>query len=67
MMVCTSGNAVIVSDDGRMIKYKYMCPSCGHVDNQEHNCSISARVSQSCTSSCPKCRKNYGTFKFERR
>ena len=46
MVICTSGNAVITSDNGNMIHYKYKCPSCGYVDSQEHLCSVSSRTSQ---------------------
>lgn len=67
MVICTSGNAVITSDDGRMIKYRHQCPNCGYVDNQEHLCSVSGRVSQCYTYSCSKCHKPLGDFKFERR
>lgn len=68
MVICTSGNAVITSDDGRMIKYKHQCPSCGYVDNQENLCSISSgKVSQNFSYSCSKCHKSLGSFEFERR
>lgn len=67
MVICTSGNAVITSDDGRMIKYRYKCPSCGYVDNQESLCSVSGRVKQNTTVSCFKCRKTIWGFEFERR
>ena len=67
MVICTSGNAVITSDNGNMIHYKYKCPSCGYVDSQERLCSVSSRTSQMSSVSCPKCRKPFGDFKFERR
>ena len=68
MVNCTSGNAIIVKDTGNMITYKYRCPSCGHVDNQEHLCSISSGKTKQCFSvSCPNCRKPLGSFDFERR
>ena len=67
MVICTSGNAVITKDDGRMINFKYQCPSCGYVDNQEHLCSVSGRVTQCTTYYCSKCHKPIGDFKFERR
>lgn len=68
MVICTSGNAVITKDDGKMIRYRHKCPSCGYVDSQEHLCSISSgRVCQCFTFSCSKCRTRLGDFKFERR
>jgi len=68
MVVCTSGNAVIVNDNGNMITYKPQCPSCGYVDTQGRLCSISSgKVTQCSTFSCSKCRKSFGDFKFERR
>lgn len=68
MVFCTSGNAIITSDDGRMIKYRRQCPNCGHVDNQESLCSISSgKVCQNVTSSCSKCYKQFWKFEFERR
>ena len=67
MVICTSGNAVIVSDNGNMIEYKHMCPSCGYIDNQTHLCSVTGSVSQRFTFSCHKCYKPLGDFNFERR
>ena len=68
MVICTSGNAIITKDDGRMIKYRHQCRNCGYVDNQEDLCSIpSGRVSQWYSGSCPKCYKPFGKFEFERR
>lgn len=66
MVICTSGNAVIVKDNGNMITYRRQCPSCGYVDNQENMCSVSGRASQGSTGICFKCRKPFGDFKFER-
>ena len=67
MVICTSGNAVIVKDDGRMISYKHKCPCCGHVDNQVQLCSISSgSVRQSFSYSCSSCHEDLGSFEFER-
>ena len=66
MVVCTSGNAIIVKDNGNMIGYKYQC-RCGYVDNQVRQCSIvSGRVTQHFTFYCGKCRQPVGGFEFQR-
>lgn len=69
MVICTSGNAVILKDDGRMINYRRQCPSCGYVDEHElASCSIpSGKVRQNFTYRCSKCHKDMGAFEFERR
>jgi len=67
MVICTSGNAIVTSDNGLMIRYISKCPNCGHVDNQERICSVSGRVTDNSTYSCSKCHKPVGAFKFERR
>ena len=67
MVRCTSRNAVIVKDDGRMIRYHHLCPSCGYEDNQEQLCSlVSGSTSQRFTYRCRKCGKDLGSFDFRR-
>lgn len=68
MVICTSGNAVVVSDDGKMIKYRKKCPQCGVLDSQESLCSIlSGRVSNHYSACCGRCGRPWGSFDFERR
>lgn len=68
MVSCTSGNAIIVGDNGNMIQYRKKCPQCGNTDNQVSQCSIlSGRVSQHYSACCSKCGKPWGSFDFERR
>lgn len=68
MVVCTSGNAIIIKDDGKMITYKHKCPNCGQIGYQERLCGISSgRVKQCFGASCSNCHKNLGDFEFERR
>ena len=67
MVTCTSGNAIIVSDDGNMIKYQKKCPNCGATDSQLSQCSVLSRVSQGYSACCSRCGKPWGSFDFERR
>ena len=68
MVICTSGNAIITNDDGRMIKFRHKCPSCGNVNNNlEDLCSIiSGSVCKCSTYRCSKCGKDIGSFEFKR-
>ena len=67
MVVCTSGNAIVLKDSGNMITYKARCPVCGYVETQEHLCSVSHTATLVSGSVCYKCKKTLGSFKFERR
>lgn len=68
MVSCTSGNAIIVSDNGKMIEYRKCCPKCGYTDSQTHQTYISSgRVGVHYSASCMKCGKPWGCFDFERR
>ncbi len=68
MVICTTGNAIITNDDGRMIKFRHKCPGCGWVDNcMEDLCSIPSGTVRKCsTYYCSSCHKDMGAFEFKR-
>lgn len=52
-------NAVIVSDDGHVVRYRYRCPNCGAVDVGLQTCSVSYGSSSSSFGNCIKCHKSF--------
>ena len=52
-------NAVVVSDDGRQVKYHVRCPYCGKVNNMSTSSAYVGSGVTNCHGSCGNCFKNF--------
>ena len=48
-------NAVVISDDGRIVKYHVRCPNCGKVNNTSTSSASVGNGVTNCYGSCSYC------------
>lgn len=52
-------NGVVVSDDGRIVRYHTRCPQCGYVDTMTTCSAHCAQITNNGSVSCTKCHTRF--------